>query len=90
MAFPIVMWAIWGALVLLFVIIKIYTMGLSRDEDDQLVLQEGLSNVKVEQAAIVARLHKVEPIQRAVLWLLAAMSLFVIVYYVHDMIRQFQ
>ena len=90
MQFSLVMWSVWGVLVLLFIIIKLYVMGLSRDEDDQLVLDESFNHVKAEQAAIVARLNKVQPIQRGVMWLLGAMTLFVIVYYVLDMIRQFQ
>jgi len=64
-------------------------MGLSRDEDDQLVLQDGLSHVKAEQAVIVAKLNKVEPLQKTVLWLIAAMTLFVIGFYVLDIIQQF-
>jgi hypothetical protein len=90
MPLPLVLWSVWGVVVVLFVILKIYMMGLSRDEDDQLVLQEGVSQHTAEQAAIMARFHKVEPLRRLLFWALIAMSLVIIGYYVVDMIRQFQ
>lgn len=90
MQFSLVLWSIWGLVVVLFIILKIYVMGLSRDEDDQLVLQEGLSNLRTEQAVIQAKLHKVEPIQRMMMWTLIGMSLIMVAYYVVDMIQQFK
>lgn len=90
MQLSVVLWSVWGLLVVLFVIMKIYVSRLSRDEDDQLVLDDSFEHVKQEQAAIVAQLNKVQPIQTTLLWLLGAMTVFVIVYYIIDMIRQFQ
>lgn len=84
------MWSVWGLLVLAVLGLKIYSGRLSRDEDDQLVLADAFSHVKDEQAAIVAKVHKVEPIQRATLWVLGAMSLFIIAYYILDIINQFK
>lgn len=75
---------------LLFLALKVYTGRLSRDEDDQLVLDDSFEHVRAEQAAIVARLNKVQPLQRTVLVLLCVMTVFVIGYYVVDAIRQFQ
>jgi hypothetical protein len=84
------MLVVWGFLLLLFLALKVYAMRLSRDEDDQLVLDDSFEHVRAEQAAIVARLNKVQPIMRIVLMLLALMTLAVIGYYVVDAIRQFQ
>lgn len=84
------MWAVWGALVLLFLALKIYAGRLSRDEDDQLVLDDSFGRIREEQATIVAKVRKVEPATRTVLILLCLSTLFVIGYYVADMIRQFQ
>jgi hypothetical protein len=84
------MWAVWGAFVLLTLILKIYAGRLSRDEDDQLVLDDAFSHVKAEQAAIMVKVHKLEPVRRAVLILTAAMTLVVIGYYVMDVINQFK
>lgn len=84
------MWSVWGLLVLLSIALKIYSGRLSRDEDDQLVLDESFAHVRAEQAAIMSRVKKVEPVMRTVLVLLAAMTLVVVAYYVVDMIHQFQ
>lgn len=84
------MWVVWSLLVVLFVALKLYAGRLSRDEDDQLVLDDSFEHVRTEQAAIVARLNKVQPLLRAVLVLLCIMTAFVIGYYVFDAIRQFQ
>ncbi len=85
-----VMWVLWGALVLLLFGLKIYSDRLARDEDDQLVLDEAFEHVKAEQAVIVAKVHKVEPLRKAVLWMAGAMTVVVIGYYVVDMISQFK
>jgi uncharacterized membrane protein YjfL (UPF0719 family) len=90
MQLSIVLWAVWGVLVLLFVIIKIYVMRLGRDEEDVLVLEEGTSQFRAEQAAIAAKLNKIEPIQRIMMWAVIVMSLAVVAYYIVDMIHQFQ
>jgi hypothetical protein len=80
------MWSVWGALVLLVVGLKLYTSRLTRDEDDQLILDDSFDNVKFEQAAIVAKLAKIEPVRKVALWLAAAASVVVAVYYVRDIL----
>jgi len=90
MTFVPVMWSVWGVLVLALLGLKIYSDSLARDEDDQIVLDEAFDNLKAEQAAIVARVHKVEPARKIVLGLVVAMTLVVIGYYVMDIVRQFQ
>ena len=84
------MWTVWCALVVLVAALKIYAIKLSRDEDDQLFLDDSFEHEKTTQAVIAARLSRVEPVQRIALWVLAAATLFVIVYYILDMIRQFR
>lgn len=88
MQLALILWIIWGILLLLTIIVKIYAARTSRDEDDQLVLQDSFDNVKAEQAAIASRLHKVQPLQNALWWLLGAMTLVVIGYYGFDVFRQ--
>ncbi|HVU46564.1 MAG TPA: hypothetical protein VHD85_10585 [Terracidiphilus sp.] len=83
------MWIVWCALVVVVAALKIYTIKLSRDEDDQIFLDESFEQEKTTQAAISAKLGKIEPYQRVALWVLAAATVFVIVYYIQDMIRQF-
>jgi nucleoside recognition membrane protein YjiH len=81
-----VMWSVWGALVLLMICLKIYAGRLTRDEDDQIILDDSFDNVKAEQAAIMAKVAKLEPVLRTVFWLVAAATLVVIVYYVRDVL----
>jgi hypothetical protein len=85
-----VMWAVWGVLVAITLGLKLYTGRLSRDEDDQLVLDSAFDRIKDEQAAIVAKVHKVEPIQKVMLWLAVAMTVVVIGYYIMDVMDQFK
>lgn len=84
------MWVVWGLLLVLFLALKVYAGRLSRDEDDQLVLDDSFDHIREEQAAIVARLNRVQPLMRIVLVLLCIMTAVVIGYYVMDAIRQFQ
>jgi len=85
-----IMWSVWGVLVLLLVVLKMYNSRLTRDEDDQIILDDSFNNVKEEQAALMAKIHKVEPLVRVALGLVAAASLFVIGYYVVDVLNQFK
>jgi hypothetical protein len=84
------MWAVWGALVLILFALKIYSGRLSRDEDDQLVLASSFDHVKAEQAAIMERVHKIEPLRKASLFLVLAATVFVIGYYAVDVMHQFK
>jgi hypothetical protein len=84
------MWMVWAVLVLVSVILKLYVSRLGRDEEDEVILLESSEHLRTEQAAILSRLHRVEPVQRAFLWVLGAATLFVVVYYVHDMVNQFR
>jgi hypothetical protein len=84
------MWSVWGALVLLMLALKIYNDRLTRDEDDQLVLDEAFDHVKNQQAAIMARVNKFAPVRRVVMVLVGAMTLFVVGYYALDVINQFK
>jgi hypothetical protein len=85
-----VMWAIWGVLVAVTLALKIYTGRLSRDEDDQLVLDSAFDRIRDEQAAIVAKVNKIEPLRKVMLWLALAMTIVVIGYYVMDVMDQFK
>ncbi|MGP8253947.1 MAG: hypothetical protein ACLQHF_18110 [Terracidiphilus sp.] len=90
MGFVLAMWTIWGLVLLLFIAARVYSSRLSRDEDDQLILDDSFSQLKAEQAAIMGKINKFKPVQLAASWALAAMTLFVAVYYVHDMVSQFK
>ncbi len=90
MAIVPVMWSVWGALVLVLCSIWLYRSRLERDEEDQIFLDESFSHERAAQDAIVAKVNKVQPVFRASLWLVVAASVWVIVYYLMDFVRQFQ
>jgi hypothetical protein len=85
-----IMWAVWGVLVLIMLVLKIYTGRLAQNEDDQLVLDDAFENVRAEQAAIVAKVNKIQPIRRVSMWLAVAATVFVVCYYVWDIVNQFK
>jgi hypothetical protein len=84
------MWSVWAVLVFITLALKIYTIRLSRDEDDQLVLDSAFDHVRDEQAAIIAKVNKVEPLRKVMMWLVVAMTIVVIAYYVMDFMTQFK
>ena len=85
-----VMWSVWGALVLFLIALKVYASRLTRDEDDQIILDDSFNHVRAEQASIVARVNKIQPLQRAAMWLAGAMTLVVVAYYAIDFMNQFK
>jgi hypothetical protein len=84
------MWAVWGALVLILAGVWIYRSRLERDEEDQIFIDDAFSHEKVAQAAILERVNKVQPIMRVMLILTGVATLFVIGYYIFDIINQFK
>lgn len=85
-----VMWSVWGGIVLILAVIWIYRSRLERDEEDQIFLDDSFDHERLAQAAIVAKVNKVQPIFRATMILASAATLWVIVYYVMDVVHQFQ
>jgi hypothetical protein len=88
--YVLIMWAVWAAFVLLMIALKMYTGRLARNETDQLTLDAASDNLKSEQAAIMAKVNKMQPIRRVVLGLTGVMSLVVVSYYVLDVVNQFK
>jgi hypothetical protein len=90
MTFVSVMWVVWGVLVLITAILYLYRSRLSRDEEDQIFLDDSFSHEQAVQAAIVAKVNKVQPLLRTCLWIVAVATLFVIGYYIWDIATQFK
>jgi hypothetical protein len=84
------MWMVWGVLALLLAGLNIYTGKISQNEDDHLILDDAFSNMRTEQASIVARVNRLAPIKMVSLWLFVAASVFVAGYYIMDVISQFK
>ena len=79
-----VMWLVWGVLVLIMLALKLYNGKLTRYEDDQLVLDSAFDHLKAEQAAIMEKVNRLEPLRKASLWLTVAATVFVLGYYAMD------
>ena len=83
-----VMWSVWAALVVILVALYVYRSGLTRDEEDQVFLDDSFEHEKAHQAVIVARVNKIEPLISIFRWLVIAMSAVVAVYYIRDIMAQ--
>ena len=84
------MWVVWGVLIVLFAAVSLYSSHVARDEEEQLFLDDSSSQVRAEQEAILARVNRVRPFRLTALGLAALMTLFVIGYYIANMIHQFR
>jgi hypothetical protein len=86
MTFVPVMWTVWSALVVVTAALYIYRSNLTRDEEGQIFLDESFDHEKVAQAAIVAKVGRLEPLLRVAQWLVLAMTVVVLAYYVRDIL----
>jgi hypothetical protein len=84
------MWIVWAALAVVAAALKLYSGKLSQNEENQLILDDAFTNLKSEQAAIQASIHKLAPIQTVSFWLFVAATVFIVGYYVLDIISQFK
>ncbi len=89
MTFVPVMWTVWGVLVLLMLSLHIYRSSLEKNEDDQIFLDESFEHERAAQSAIIEKVNKVEQPLRIFKWLAAAMTVFIILYYIWDFLVQF-
>lgn len=85
-----VMWSVWGGLVLIMAVLFLYRSSLTRDEEDQIFLDDSFSHVKTAQAAMMDKVHKIQPVLTGALILTGVATLFVIGYYVIDVFNQFK
>ncbi len=90
MALAPILWAVWSALVLFTAALFIYRSTLTKDEEDQIFLDDSFDQMKSAQAAIIAKVNKVQPLLRAALWLVGAATLSVVAYYIVDIFTQFK
>jgi uncharacterized ion transporter superfamily protein YfcC len=90
MSFALVMWSVWGLLVVITAALYVYRGRLQRDEEDQIFLDDSFEHEKAEQQAIVAKVNKIEPSLRIMKLLVAIATVLVIVYYIWDVVTQFK
>jgi len=85
-----VMWAVWVLCIAVLAVLYLYRSRVSRDEEDQIFLDDSFSHERTAQAAIQAKVAKVQPMLRGSMFLAAAATLYVVGYYVLDVINQFK
>lgn len=82
-----VMWGVWGFLVVIMAALMMYRANLTRDEEDQIFLDDSFSHEKAAQAAIIAKVNKIQPILRAAMWLVGVATAFVVAYYIWEVVH---
>lgn len=88
MGFMPIMWIVWSTLVVIMAGLYIYRSSLTRDEEDQIFLDDSFEHEKAAQAVIVSKVAKVEPYLRVMQWLVGAMTVVVVVYYIWNILAQ--
>ena len=82
------MWAVWSALVLILATLYLYRSRLERDEEDQIFLGDAFDQQKNAQTAILLKVGKIQPVIRASMILVSVATVFVIGYYIMDVVKQ--
>ena len=85
-----VLLSIWIACLLFTAIMFLYRSRLTRDEEDQIFLDDSFSHERTAQAAIVDKVNKIQPLVRTSIWLAAVTTVLVIGYYLYDIFNQFK
>ena len=85
-----VIWSVWALCVLFLAVMYLYRSRLTRDEEDQIFLDDSFSREQAAQAAIAAKVHKIEPVVKASVWLAGAATVLVVAYYIWDIVNQFK
>jgi hypothetical protein len=85
MTFLPIMLSIWGLTILFMTAMLLYRSRLSRDEEDQLFLDDSFNEQKSAQATIAAKVGKVQPMVKGSELVAACATLFVVGYFLLDM-----
>lgn len=88
MAIAPLMWTVWSLFVVFTAALYIYRSSLTRDEEDQIFLDDSFQHEAAAQASIISKVAKVEPWVRAGRWLVVGMTVVVAAYYVRDILVQ--
>ena len=89
MTFYPVMIIVWGVLALIAAALFLYRTSLTRDEDDQIYLDDAFQHEKAAQEAIIAKVNKIEPALRISLWAVGTVTVILVVVYLGGLIAEF-
>jgi len=85
-----IVWSVWILCVLFLAVMYLYRSRLTRDEEDQIFLDDSFSHERTAQAMIAAKVEKIEPLVKSSLWLAGAATILVVAYYIWDIFNQFK
>jgi len=85
-----VIWSVWSICILFLAVMYLYRSRLTRDEEDQIFLDDSFSHERTAQAAIVEKVNKIQPIVTVSMWLAAVATVGVIGFYIWDILNQFK
>ena len=85
-----VIWSVWALCVLFVAVMYLYRSRLTRDEEDQIFLDDSFSHEQQAQAAITAKVAKIEPLVKTSVWIAGVATVLVIGYYIWDVFNQFK
>jgi hypothetical protein len=88
MNFAQLMWTVWASLAAITENFYFFRARLNHDAADQIFLDDSFDHERVEQAAIAAKVTKIESVVKVAQWLMLAMTLVVIGYYLRDILVQ--
>jgi hypothetical protein len=83
-----VMWTVWALFVVFTAALYIYRSSLTRDEEDQIFLDDSFQHEAAAQATICSKVARIEPLVRIGRWLVLGMTVVVAAYYVRDILVQ--
>jgi Tfp pilus assembly protein PilN len=82
--------SVWGLCLLFVAVMYLYRSRLTRDEEDQIFLDDSFSHERTAQAVIAAKVQKIEPLVRTSVWVAGVATALVAVYYAWDIFNQFK
>ncbi len=82
------LWIVWAVLAAAFLAVLAYRGTITRYEEDQLFLAEGMSSEHQEQNKIVQKCHRIDPFVRILGGATGALTVAIIGFYVYDALRQ--
>ena len=86
--YPVIL-SIWGVLAVVVAALFLYRTSLTRDEDDQIYLDDAFQHEKAAQEAIIAKVNKIEPALRISLWAAGTVTVLLVVVYFWSLIAEF-
>jgi hypothetical protein len=88
--FATVMMICWGVLVVITCALLLYRAKLQGNEIDQVSLDDTFARERAENEALAAKVNKIQPAIRVLDWVLLVATIFVVGYWIWDMIEKFK